>query len=149
MTARRLILAVLSLSLAASTAVAGSFDDDAGNAAWAARADNFTKVLTGEVRNGDLKSDLGAACSGVTGDMSKFGSHRPMWAAQAFSEFCSGVNVMGRNGLNRYSCRSFKQALGDIKADPAKDPADIVRAADAWKSALSGTIASAKDQHDC
>lgn len=146
---RRIAVAALSLALAASPALAGSFDDDAAIAAWVARADGFSRALQGKVNIGDIKSDLGDACHGVTGEMVKYGQHMPMWAQTSFSEFCSGVNVMDRDGLNRISCRSFKRALGDIKADPAKDPAEVVRAATEWQAALAGAIQASKNVHRC
>ncbi len=149
MSLRRMASIAAALALAASPALAGSFDDDAANAAWVARADGFSRALQGQVNIGDIKSDLGDACHGVTGDLVKYGQHLPMWAQTSFSEFCSGVNVMDRDGLNRISCKSFKRALGDIKADPAKDPAEVVRAATEWQAALAGAIQASKDNHRC
>ncbi len=152
MSVRRLTafsLALAACSLAAAPAFAGSFDDAAATAAWVARADSFTHAMADYDANGDYKSNLSSACSGVTGDMMKYGQHEPMWAQTSFSEFCSSVNVMGRNGLNKVSCKSFKRALGDIKAESGKDPDEVVRAAQGWQAALSGMIDAAKAQHQC
>jgi hypothetical protein len=137
----------LCLAMTAAPALAsGRFTDDSA-ANWVERANMIIAAAQTPGLNPETAPGIFAAsCRGITGEAMKYGNHRPQWATEGLSSFCSGVNVMSWGK----PCREFRHA-GKMfaEADPASDPADVVAAA-AYLSNLSAVfVESAHDARRC
>ncbi len=136
MSRKIVLLSVLSLGLCALPAFAGDFDAD-GATVWAARVNGFVDSFqnVGAMPENPKPEDFRPAframkqsCEGLTGENMKYGSHMPLWASQAESEYCSGVNVFAMNP--HAAGKPLRAAVKTFsKADPAKDPPEVVAAA--------------------
>lgn len=149
MSIRRYLISGLCVALAVAPAVAsaGDFNDEAA-AAWVARTNAITHVEQLMEQGLDGKHEFGVACQGLTGDLVKYGQNTPMWAQQAHSTFCSGVNIMSLSAPR--ACKVFKQSRTQLtKADAAKDPADVVKAAQDMHDLLDVMIHGKKDHDQC
>lgn len=142
----RLLIPALCLAVAASPVSAADFNDEAA-ANWVARAN----LIIDAAQQPDLNPEnapryFSSACKGITGEAARYGNHRPQWATEGLASFCSGVNVMSWGK----PCKEFRHAAKMFaKADAAKDPAEVVRAASYLVILSDRFIESAHQVHRC
>ena len=145
MSLRKFLIPVLCVLLA-TPAAAGDFNDESA-ANWLARVDMFmTAAQQPDLNPQTAPRYFASACKGITGEAAKYGNHRPQWATEGLGSFCSGVNVMSWGK----PCREFRHASKMFaKADPAKDPLEVVQAANYMAGLSDRFVESAHDARRC
>lgn len=146
MSFRTTVIIFLTSALAAASAQAGTFNDEA-SAIWLGRADQLIVASQAD----DLGPEtapayFGSACDGLTADQIRYGGRWPAWATRSLSSFCSGVNLMAHGN----PCSAFREAAKNFGlANSARDPAEVVAAAAYLKDISEALVEQAHEARRC
>ena len=144
-------IAAFGLALAVQPALAaGNFTNETATT-WIKRS--IRLYHAGSMEGSDdvevLKANVADACDGITMEVSR--PNIPDWAQRSQLNFCHAMDGLNNRLMaGKAMCRNMQDAHKlFLKADPAKDPPEVVETAQAMAE-LSGVLVEVfKEKHYC